>query len=154
MPTKTIAELKALVDSRLPTNNAGAIDAATLRSVIDDILDNEQVGISGILTAAGTPSDTTFLRGDNRWAAISTGGSFSGTGDPGLTRAQAAATTFTTPPNAIRTTGYDTTDDLGGGLYVKVTSQPDHAGKFQTADGTWYELKHDGRVFPAQFGSK
>jgi hypothetical protein len=47
MPTKTIAELKALVDTRLPTNNAGAIDAATLRSVIDDILDNEQVAYPG-----------------------------------------------------------------------------------------------------------
>jgi hypothetical protein len=73
MPTKTIAELKALVDTRLPTNNAGAIDAATLRSVIDDILDNEQVALSGILTGAGTPSSTTFLRGDNTWAAPASG---------------------------------------------------------------------------------
>jgi hypothetical protein len=153
MPTKTIAELKALVDTRLPTNNAGAIDAATLRSVIDDILDNEQVALSGILTTAGTPNSTTFLRGDNVWAAPTTGGTFSGTGDPGLTRAQAAATTFTTPPNAIRTTGYGSTPDLGGGLYVKVTSQPSHAGKFQTVDGTWYELMHDGRVWAAQFGA-
>lgn len=154
MPTKTIAELKALVDTRLPTNNAGAIDAATLRSVIDDILDNEQVGLSGILTTAGTPGSTTYLRGDNTWASPTTGGTFGGTGDPGLTRAQAAATTFTTPPAAIRTIGYDSADDLGGGLYVKVTSQPTHKAKFQTVDGTWYELKHDGRVWLAQLGGK
>ena len=39
MPLKTNAELRAEIDARLPTNNAGAIDAATLRAVLDDIVD-------------------------------------------------------------------------------------------------------------------
>lgn len=42
--------------------------------------------------------------------------------------------------NAIRVNGYYTVGDGGGALYSKVVSQPTHAGKFQTADGAWWEL--------------
>lgn len=83
------------------------------------------------------------------------GGTFTGTGDPGLTRAQAMVTNFTSPPNSLRTIGYDTPDDLGGGLYVKETAEPNHEGKFKTADNTWYGLRPElGKVWAAQFGGK
>jgi hypothetical protein len=34
----------------------------------------------------------------------------------------------------------DTVGDYGGGTYYPVASEPSHLGKFQSADGTWWEL--------------
>lgn len=106
--------------------------------------------LSDVLTSRNIVVGTTSGGGGG------TTNTFTGTGDPGLTRAQHMTVTYVTPPNAIRTTGYATTDDQGEGLYIKSPGnvQPDHKGKFQTADGTWYELKHNGRVTAAQFGAK
>ncbi|HCJ70821.1 hypothetical protein [Agrobacterium pusense] len=42
--------------------------------------------------------------------------------------------------NAIRVNGYYAAGDGGGALYVKVDDEPTHAGKFQTADGAWWEI--------------
>jgi hypothetical protein len=83
------------------------------------------------------------------------GGSFTGSGDPGLTRAQAMATHFDTPPQAIRTIGYATTTDGGGGLHVKVDAVPtSHPAYFPTADGSIYELvPENGTVNLRQFGA-
>jgi hypothetical protein len=129
---KTIAELNAEIDAILPTNNVGAINAAILRGVLHDIVNNE----TG--TGGGGGGTTTFT----------------GTGDLGLTRAQHIATTYTTPPAVIRTTGYNDPGDYGGGFYVKVATQPNHQGRFQTADGTWYELYPTaGEIWIEQFGA-
>jgi hypothetical protein len=85
----------------------------------------------------------------------SLGASFSGAGDPGITRAQAIATSFTDPPNAIRTTGYYTAGDEGGALHVKVGFAPPHPGYFQTADGSYYEMiPTNGEVTLVAFGGK
>lgn len=81
--------------------------------------------------------------------------SITGTGDPGLTREQAIAATFSDPPNAIRTIGYYTAGDGGGGLHVRVNTEPTHPGYFTTADGSFYELvvEHD-QVTLQQFGAQ
>jgi hypothetical protein len=42
--------------------------------------------------------------------------------------------------NAIRVNDYYVAGDGGGALYVKVDDEPVHPGKFQTADGAWWEL--------------
>lgn len=43
--------------------------------------------------------------------------------------------------NYLRTAGYYAPGDGGGAVYQKVATQPTHAGKFQSADGVWWELK-------------
>jgi hypothetical protein len=82
-------------------------------------------------------------------------GNFTGTGDPGLTLIQAKAISFAAPPQAIRTLGYYTIGDNGGGLYEKISAIPtDHSAWFQTGDGGIYELKPEhGELSIVQFGA-
>ncbi|MFD2235938.1 hypothetical protein [Aureimonas populi] len=42
--------------------------------------------------------------------------------------------------SALRTNGYYVAGDGGGALYKRVGVEPSHAGKFQSADGAWWEL--------------
>lgn len=56
--------------------------------------------------------------------------------------------------NAIRVNGYHAAGDGGGALYVKVGSEPAHAGKFQTADGAWWELAEGQKLNIEAFGAK
>nr|WP_313709005.1 right-handed parallel beta-helix repeat-containing protein [Brucella intermedia] len=42
--------------------------------------------------------------------------------------------------NAIRTGGYSVAGDGGAALYMRVPTEPTHAGKVQSADGAWWEL--------------
>ena len=56
--------------------------------------------------------------------------------------------------NVIRTTGYYVAGDGGGALYKRVTSQPAHAGKWQSADGAWWEYVPDsGETNVLAFGA-
>jgi hypothetical protein len=55
-------------------------------------------------------------------------------------RATAQVTTFPISTNIIRTGGYAVPGDGGDALYKKVVSQPSHDGKFQSADGAWWEI--------------
>lgn len=41
---------------------------------------------------------------------------------------------------ALRINGYAAAGDGGGALYKKVVSEPLHEGKFQSADGSWWEI--------------
>lgn len=54
------------------------------------------------------------------------GGILVATVDPGVTH--------------IRTAGYATAGDGGDGLYRRASSQPAHAARVQSGDGTWWEL--------------
>ncbi|WP_201799452.1 hypothetical protein [Sinorhizobium meliloti] len=56
--------------------------------------------------------------------------------------------------SAIRVGGYYAPGDGGAGLYKHIIGQPSHAGKFQSADGRWWELTSSGVVYPNQFGAK
>ncbi|WP_398468510.1 hypothetical protein [Tardiphaga sp.] len=53
----------------------------------------------------------------------------------------------------VSTAGYSVPGDNGGALYRRVMSQPSHAGKFQSADGAWWELA-SSPVTPQMFGAK
>lgn len=53
----------------------------------------------------------------------------------------------------IRTAGHGAPGDMGGGLYKRAGSAPAHAGKFQSADGAWWELAEPA-VSPEMFGAK
>lgn len=53
----------------------------------------------------------------------------------------------------FRTAGFSFPGDGGAALYKRVTSEPAHAGKVQSADGSWWELtSHD--VCPEMFGAR
>jgi hypothetical protein len=119
----TLDDITAEINAQLPTNTTGQVTAARVRGVLTDMS-------SRIL------SD------------VSLGGTFGGTGDPSLTCAQAIATTFSSPPNTIRTTGYATLNDNGGALYKKIGSLPasplTNVGTFTTADGSNYLMVPSG----------
>lgn len=53
----------------------------------------------------------------------------------------------------VQTAGYSSPGDGGGALYKRVGSEPSHAGKFQSADGAWFELVND-RPNAKMFGAK
>ena len=53
----------------------------------------------------------------------------------------------------IRTSGFTAAGDLGGALYKRVVTQPSHAGKFQSADGAWWEIAEQ-TINPRMFGAK
>lgn len=69
------------------------------------------------------------------------------------TRTAAAEASISASINYVRTAGYASAGDGGGGLYKRVGSEPSHAGKFQSADGTWWELS-DPVVYCKQVGAK
>lgn len=52
----------------------------------------------------------------------------------------------------LEVSGYYTARDGGGGNYKRVAAQPAHNGKFQSADGAWWELT-ENVVTPLMFGA-
>lgn len=52
----------------------------------------------------------------------------------------AASSSINATVNYIITNGYRAAGDGGGATYIRVTSQPSHPGKFQSADGAWWEF--------------
>src|SRR5690606_30088029 len=56
------------------------------------------------------------------------------------TRSTAFAESFPVNVQFVETAGYSSVGDGGGALYKKVSSEPSHPGKFQSADGAWWEL--------------
>lgn len=69
------------------------------------------------------------------------------------TRALAAAATIPSGQDFIQTAGYSTAGDGGGALYKRVSSEPSHAGKFQSADGAWFEIAEEV-LSPLMLGAK
>lgn len=68
-------------------------------------------------------------------------------------RSSAILETFPGSVNFVQTAGYSIVGDGGGALYKRVSTEPSHAGKFQSADGAWWELAEaqpDLRMFGAK----
>jgi hypothetical protein len=83
-------------------------------------------------------------------ALIASGGSGGNSVLPSKVEAQA----MTTTPDALFLAGLNAAGDGGGGLFVKVASQPTHTAKFQmTSSGQWYEYAEDVLNVKA-FGAK
>lgn len=68
-------------------------------------------------------------------------------------RARATAMIFSPTITTIQTGGYYAAGDGGNAIYKRVGAQPAHAGKFQSLDGSWFEIAA-GEVNPKQFGAK
>jgi polygalacturonase len=56
------------------------------------------------------------------------------------TRTLAVAATIDAAVLTIITGGYAASGDMGGTTYKRVGSPPSHSGKFQSADGAWWEV--------------
>jgi hypothetical protein len=69
------------------------------------------------------------------------------------TRADAIASVIAPSVNGITTLGYASAGDGGSASYKRVSSEPSHAGKFQSADGAWWEMVRVGFISPLQFGA-
>jgi hypothetical protein len=71
------------------------------------------------------------------------------------TLAQAAAAQVPAPVTAVRINGYAEAGDGGDALYRRVGVQPAHPGKFQSADGAWWEIvPRSGFLGFRPFGAK
>lgn len=68
------------------------------------------------------------------------------------TRAIAVAATISPTLTTIRLTGYTAAGDKGAAIYVRSASEPSHDGKFQSADGAWWELSLNQTITPWMFG--
>jgi hypothetical protein len=55
-------------------------------------------------------------------------------------RTEAAGSTLNSAYTNLITAGYAATGDGGAALYKRATAEPSHTGKFQSADGAWWEL--------------
>lgn len=69
------------------------------------------------------------------------------------TTAAAATTALSADIDYVRTSGFQVAGDLGGALYRRAGTQPSHAGKFQSADGAWWEIA-ELKINPRMFGAK
>lgn len=69
-----------------------------------------------------------------------------------VTQADATVMTVSSLKN-IRTAGYSAAGDGGGALYKRAVSEPSHLGKFQSADGGWWELA-ENEITLEMFGGK
>ena len=70
------------------------------------------------------------------------------------TRAMAIAATIPAGVNVVRLLGYAAAGDGGTAVYKRVGSEPGHSGKFQSADGAWWEYVVEGWLNIKQFGGK
>lgn len=61
--------------------------------------------------------------------------------------------TISATVGAVQCEGRANKGDRGQALYTRVASQPSHAGKFQSADGAWWELAENS-LNPFMFGAK
>lgn len=74
---------------------------------------------------------------------------------PFATRTLAAAATIDASVVAVQVQGFAAAGDGGRATYFRSATEPAHVGKFQSADGAWWELlQHWGGIIPQQFGAK
>lgn len=72
----------------------------------------------------------------------------------GLTTVESALQNISANVEAVRTTGHTDAGDGGSALYTRVPVEPTHAGKFQSADGAWWELALGQEIRVEMFGAR
>jgi len=99
---------------------------------------------------------TTTRRATFTQVAAAIGGGGGGTLGDSINVGSAASVPTTTIPVAIkliRTSGYAAAGDRGEAAYVRVATQPPHAGKVQSQDGAWWEIVFPGPINVLAFGA-
>ena len=125
--------------------NVNAIDVATLTVA------GEAIDLAGIATDAGRAEDAAAAAEAAQAAAEAAAGS--GNFSAINSRAEAITTNISAPVDYINTAGYYAAGDGGDGLYKRAVSEPSHGGKFQSADGAWWELVVDLATTVNSYGS-
>ena len=140
MSVKTRAQLKDENAADFPNNNTGLISPAGLRGQMDDIADS--MFLAEDLDTPGGPA-----------SSGGGGGSEGGSASVFESQAAAAAASISDSNDVIETLGYWTGGDGGRARYKRVVSEPSWPGKFQSADGEWWEIaEHEFNV--RAFGAK
>lgn len=117
--------------------------------------------VGSLPTTGNTPGDVwvvqsfdpdhLFMWDGDSWEDLGEGGG--GDVTQHQTRTAAIAASIPIAVNGIETLGYATPGDFGGAHYKRVTTEPTHLGKFQSADGAWWELA-EAEVTLEMFGGK
>lgn len=68
-------------------------------------------------------------------------------------RARAQRTRIAASVGAVLCAGYARAADRGQALYARAGKEPDHLGKFRSADGAWWELA-ENQLNPFMFGAR
>jgi hypothetical protein len=85
---------------------------------------------------------------------LNASGGVSGDANAFDSKAAVEAATIDAGIDVIHTAGYYAAGDHGGGMYVRIGSEPAHPGKIQSDDGAWWELvAEDAEVWVEQFGA-
>jgi hypothetical protein len=95
-------------------------------------------GTTGQVLAKASSTDN-----DTGWVDQTGGGGAAGAVVSFDALSDAEAATIDSGTNSIFLAGYYAAGDLGAALYKKVGSEPSHPGKFQSADGAWWEIAED-----------
>lgn len=131
LPTRTLRNYL----SSLPNGASGTVLGTDLTKTTV-----QQARPEGYATAAqGAKADTAMQPAV--YDPNSVGGDvFDSVRQIGVTAVGVAAKTIPASTTSFRTSGYYAAGDSGGALYVRVSSEPAHAGKLQSADGAWWAL--------------
>lgn len=127
---------------RAPTGETlGELPAAASRAdsfISTDATGNITVTPKTTVAASGNNSDITSLSGLTTPISAAQGG----TGSVSLLDSYSVAGTsnISATVNYVILNGYYTSGDGGRARYKRVAAQPSHPGKFQSADGAWWEI--------------
>lgn len=135
----------------LKANNSVIISAGTGLSGGGDLSSNRSIALSSasIISLSKADSSVQTVNG-----VFPTGGNVNVSAEElrlQNTRATAISASFPGSVNFIVTSGYTSVGDGGAALYKRVAVEPSHGGKFQSSDGSWWEISVD-RVNPEMFG--
>lgn len=147
-------KLRRSILPRLPANGAlvladnsvGGVKIAN-NSVTPDKL-SFTLGSASLLNV-GTTTGTVAAGDDPRFGAASSGAIYA-------TRALAILATIPAIVTTVGLSGFFQIGDAPFTTYTRVASQPTHPGKFQSADGAWWEIRlpASGNFDFRQFGCK
>ncbi|MEM9146919.1 MAG: hypothetical protein AAGC57_12020 [Pseudomonadota bacterium] len=147
-------DIRAALDTTL-----GGIDwrQAEAERLLSYNVATRTVGIlagTGVALPLATTADAGLMSAADKQAlAAATGGT--GGMAVEITRNDITATSIDAGLATIRTTGFASPGDGGGGLYVRAASEPAHDAKVQSADGAWWALApQDGRINVLQLGAQ
>lgn len=119
------------IDKPVSTAMQTALDLKATTTALGALAFKDVVAIADI-GVAGTPSSSTYLRGDGAWTEVS-GGSAPGEYDT-------AASAFFATESIFRTKGKLTPGDFGGAAYIVVDTDPSEEGAFVLDNGKWATL--------------
>lgn len=129
----------------LTVNDRSTVVQWTIASGGDGNWYNWQGSLPKVIPAGSTPSSTGGV-GTGAWVPMVLGS--------GNFKSKSSVQSSAIPGNVnfLRTDGYNSPGDGGGAGYIRVATEPTHAGKIQSQDGAWWEIAGK-RLNPNQFGA-